>query len=120
MHRVLTTGSRWVDAPFSSFGVQPLMKIELTRNRQKKVLYATAEHRWFVRTGLGGKNRAERTTHDLRPATRFGGRFPQSSLRRIGGLSPFGVAHGITYGDGTLVRTRVPASTFTARRTRSS
>src|SRR4051812_33673523 len=66
VHRVLTTESAWVDAPFSSFGVQPLMKIELTRNRQKKVLHATAEHRWFVRTGAGGTIRKERTTAELR------------------------------------------------------
>ena len=101
-HKVLTSGTSWVDAPFYSFGVQPLRKIELTRNRQRKVLYATAEHRWFVRTGAGGKLRRERTTAELRTGDALWYTYPQSSLRRIGGLSPFGIAHGITFGDGSL------------------
>jgi len=102
VHRVLTTGSRWVDAPFSSFGVQPLMRIELSRNRQKKVLHATPEHRWFVRTGAGGKVRKECTTAELRAGAPLWFAFPQTSLRRIVELSPFGIAHGITYGHGSL------------------
>ncbi|MGO9876052.1 MAG: DNA primase [Acidimicrobiia bacterium] len=104
VHRVLTTGSRWVDAPFSSFGVQPLMKIELTRNHHKKVLYATPEHRWFVRSGLGANACAERITMTLRPGDRMWWTYPQASLHRIGELSSFGIAHGITYGAGSLCK----------------
>ncbi len=102
VHRVLTTGSRWVDAPFSAFGVQPLMKIELARNHQKKVLYATPEHRWFVRSGIGANARAERITTTLRPGDRMWWTYPAASLHRIGELSSFGVTHGITYGAGSL------------------
>ncbi|HEX5095584.1 MAG TPA: CHC2 zinc finger domain-containing protein, partial [Acidimicrobiia bacterium] len=50
-HRVLTERGSWVDAPFSAFGKQRLYKISLTRNRQKKEIYATDGHRWFLRWG---------------------------------------------------------------------
>ncbi|MDQ1723868.1 MAG: primase, partial [Frankiaceae bacterium] len=32
IHRVLSRDGLWVDAPFSSYGVQPLMRLTLTRN----------------------------------------------------------------------------------------
>ena len=95
-HKVLTSNAGWVEAPFFSFGVQPLMKIELTRNRQRTVLYATAEHRWFVRAGAGGKLRRERTTAQLRVGDPLWYTFPRASLSRVAAISPFGVAHGIT------------------------
>jgi DNA primase len=98
-HRILTEKGRWVDAPFRSFGVQPLMKVTLTRNRQRKVLYATPEHRWLVR----GRNphRFERTTQELRRGQPLAWSFPPSHVRQLGDLSPQGIAHGITYGDGS-------------------
>ncbi|MGN6783461.1 MAG: DNA primase [Marmoricola sp.] len=48
-HRILNKHARWVEAPFKSYGVQPLLKITLTRDRQVKEIFATDEHRWFVR-----------------------------------------------------------------------
>jgi DNA primase len=97
--RILTEKGRWVDAPFYSFGVQPLMRVTLTRNRQRKVIHATPEHRWLLR----GKrdSRFERTTSQLLPGHRPSWSFPQNRLRALGGLSPFGIAHGIAFGDGT-------------------
>ena len=46
--------------------------------------------------------RTERTTAELCAGDPLWWAYPQTSLRRIGGLSPFGIAHGITYGDGSL------------------
>ena len=97
-HRILTERGRWVEAPFKSFGVQPLMRVTLTRNRQKKVLFATPEHRWFT---LSGRHRKERTTLELAAGQTLAWSFPANRTRNMGDLSPFGVAHGITYGDGT-------------------
>src|SRR5438067_619930 len=54
-HRILSTRGRWIDAPFFSFGVQPLWKIVVGRNRVRKEIFATAEHRWFVRSDRGSK-----------------------------------------------------------------
>ena len=99
-HRILTEKGRWVEAPFRSFGVQPLMKVTLTRNRQRKALYATPEHRWLVRKGAA-PHRYERTTEQLRPGHPLAWSFPHSRVRMLGELSPQGIAHGITYGDGS-------------------
>lgn len=45
---VLSTGGRWVPAPIRSFGKQPLLRITMTRGRRQRVVYATAEHQWFI------------------------------------------------------------------------
>jgi DNA primase len=99
-HRVLGARADWIEAPFRSYGVQPLMKITLTRNRQVKEIFATDEHRWFVRTTSTGSNRKEVLTKDLRVGDRLSYTFPRNSTRRTT-PSPFGIAHGFTYGDGT-------------------
>ncbi|HZA75036.1 MAG TPA: DNA primase [Acidimicrobiales bacterium] len=97
--RILTERGRWVDAPFRSFGVQPLMRVTLTRNQQQKEVYATPEHRWLVRGR--GTARYERTTRQLTTGHALSWSFPQNRTRTMGDLSPFGVAHGIAFGDGT-------------------
>jgi DNA primase len=68
-HRILGRDGQWHDAPFYSFGVQPLMRIALTRGDRRKEIHATAEHRWFVRDGRD----REVLTRDLRPGHRLAG-----------------------------------------------
>jgi DNA primase len=97
--RILTEVGRWVDAPFFSFGVQPLMRVTLTRDGQRKVIHATPEHRWLLWGPRG--SRYERTTAELRQGHRPSWSFPPNRLRTLGSLSPFGIAHGIAFGDGT-------------------
>ena len=99
-HRVLGKGADWVEAPFRSFGVQPLMQISLTRNGVRKQIYATGEHRWFVRSGKTLKSSREVTTRDLRPGDRLVSKYPGTRVRNTT-PSPFGIAHGLTFGDGT-------------------
>lgn len=100
VQRVLTERGQWVDAPFYSFGVQPLMRIVLGRGGQRKAIRATPEHRWFVRdTGRGTKR--EVLTRDLRPGHSLAWSFPQNRVVRGVEPSPFGIARGITYGDGS-------------------
>ena len=98
-HRILARDGNWVDAPFYSFGVQPLMRLVVSRNGQTKELFATAEHRWFVRSGENRRSMREVVTRELRPGKRLVSRFPASRIRRTT-PSPFGIAHGITFGDG--------------------
>ncbi len=100
VHRILGADAQWHDAPFRSFGVQRLWKLTVTRNRQVKELFATDEHRWFVRSGKDRSSRREVLTKALKPGDRLAHVYPRS---RIGmtRLSPFGVAHGFTFGDGT-------------------
>lgn len=105
--RLLTTNkgaisSRWVDAEVKSFGVQPLMEVCLSRNGVKKTLYATDQHRWMVRmSAKEGRRVVERLSKDLLPGHRLAYVFPESRLARMT-PSPIGVAHGMTFGDGSL------------------
>jgi DNA primase len=98
-HRILGRDGTWVDAPFYSFGVQPLMRLVVSRNGQVKELFATAEHRWFVRSGAGHHSDRVVTTQALRTGHRLLSRFPGTRVKRTT-PSPFGIAHGITFGDG--------------------
>ena len=99
-HRILGKGADWVEAPFRSFGVQPLMQITLTRNGVRKQIYATGEHRWFIRSGKTLKSSRELTTRDLRRGHRLVSKYPRSRVKNTT-PSPFGIAHGLTFGDGT-------------------
>jgi DNA primase len=104
--RVLNGDGGWVEAPFRSYGVQRLMAIRLTRNGRAKVVYATDEHRWFVPSGALRQNRREKFTKDLRPGDRLSHSFPMSRVLNPATLpSPFGIARGLVYGDGTRTKT---------------
>jgi len=100
---ILTEGGKWVKAPIQEFGKQHLMKITLQRNGHTKIIYATPEHRWFVkdrRQIYRNKGWIEIFTKDLRPNVhRLQYCFGQG-IKKIR-PSKFGIAHGITYGDGT-------------------
>lgn len=101
--QILTTTAdgkapRWVGAPFWPAGVQRLWRVELQRNGVTKVIRATGEHRWFVRS-MGGQYQ-ERRTSELLPGMRMKvAAFPSG---RNFSVSPWGVAHGFTFGDGTV------------------
>ncbi len=100
-HRVLGRSGDWVEAPFKSYGRQQLHEITLTRNGQTKVVRATSGHRWFVRAGARRSALREVLTTGLRPEHRLAHVFPAVRVARTE-PSAFGIAHGITYGDGTL------------------
>jgi DNA primase len=99
-HRILGKHGDWIDAPFRSFGVQPLMRLTITRNGISKHIYATAEHRWFVRSGRMQTSSREVVTSDLRPGHRLVSKFPRTRVKQTT-PSPFGIAHGVTFGNGT-------------------
>jgi DNA primase len=100
--RVLNGDGGWVEAPFRSYGVQRLMKLTLTRNGRTKTLHATDEHRWFVPAGKLRQDRSEKLTKDLRPGDVLSPSFPVSRvLNPATRPSPFGIARGLVYGDGT-------------------
>jgi DNA primase len=101
VHRILSADGQWVDAPFKSYGIQRLHKITATRNRQVKELFATDGHRWFLQSGKRRKSRHEVLTSDLKAGDSLAHQFPRPVVSRTT-PSPFGIAHGFTYGDGTL------------------
>jgi DNA primase len=72
-HRVITTDGRFVDAPFYSFGEQPVVRLRLSRDGRRKTVRATTNHRWFVRTAA---MRVLRTTAELRPGDRLAHVYP--------------------------------------------
>jgi hypothetical protein len=94
----LLSSKGWIDAPVKSFGNQQLYEIILSRNGVKKSIRATAGHRWFIKQN-GRKQ--ERLTSELIPNHRLSHKLSHGSHNLS--VSPWGVAHGITYGDGCLV-----------------
>jgi DNA primase len=103
-YRILGRNGHWVDAPFYSFGVQPLMRVMVSRNGQTKELFATPEHRWFVRSGENHRSMREVVTRELKPGKRLVSKFPASRVKKVT-PSAFGIAHGITYGHGSFLGT---------------
>lgn len=102
VHRVLTRGGKWVEAPFKNFGVKPLMKVTLKRNGRRREFHATPNHGWFVELKRyeSGARWERVLTEDLRPGQKL---MPAYGRNVIGQTtpSPFGVAHGMTFGDGS-------------------
>jgi len=100
---LLTREGAWVEALIRSFGKQRLYKVVLQRQGIEKVVYATGDHRWFARDArkpYRGKGWSEFTTKELRPGKhRLQQVFGRSYKNRIN-PSPYGVAHGFTFGDG--------------------
>ena len=96
-HELLMPDGSWRIAPIRAFGVQPLKCITLSRNGRTKTLYATAGHRWFVRSSYG--NYAERLTSQLRKGMRMQSAKP--SKRADWTVDQRGVLHGLVFGDGT-------------------
>ena len=46
--KVMDGNGHWITVVFKCYGIQQLYKICLVRNQQRKTIYATAKHRWFV------------------------------------------------------------------------
>lgn len=101
---LLTREGAWVKAPVRCFGEQQLYKITLKRQGVIKTIYATKDHKWFARDArkkYRGKGYQEFETQDLRPnkhhlQTTYG-----QSYKNLITPSPFGIAHGFTFGDGS-------------------
>jgi hypothetical protein len=60
--------SRWQRAPIMAFGKQALWTVRLRRNGIEKIVRATADHRWMVRSG---DRWVDRTTERLVPGHRL-------------------------------------------------
>ena len=106
----------WRRAPVRSGGQQPLMKLTLTRWGVERIVYATAEHRWYVRR-KHDKTCREVTTRELQSQIDVGVDAahrvltvrPQSVASRSI-PSPVGIMAGLVYGDGTIMPGAVGAA----------
>jgi len=104
--RVLSRNGKWIEAPIRSFGTQQLWKLTLTRQGVDKVIYTTRDHRWFAkdrRKPYRDGGNAEFQTHQLRPGVHHLQYSFGKGIKDIP-LSPFGIAHGFTFGDGAVKR----------------
>lgn len=107
VQEVLTNGGQgtagtWREAVIHSYGEQPLWSVTLRRNKLTKVIRATAEHRWLVREHGTEKRAKSRVvvTSDLKPGHRLAWQLPKTRIWDSV-PSPFGIVHGVTFGDGT-------------------
>ena len=104
--KVMSELGTFRDAEIRSFGKQKLLKLTLSKGRSEKVIFTTAEHRWFrkSRRSYPERNisrRVEDTTVGLVPGDKLTSVFGQS-VKSIDSISPIGVMHGLVFGDGAL------------------
>ena len=91
---LLDRHGNWIEGVVRSYGVQPLMKITLSRAKKKKCLYATANHRWFA-------NGKEKETQALGK----GDRLDYSAPKKVHcDLVNEYVARGFVFGDGHVLK----------------
>jgi hypothetical protein len=104
---VLDSTARWVPAEIREFGEQELFAVNLRRGRITKTVYATAGHRWFTDIDatdpIGRRRRSsqELVTSSLKPGDVLSTTTPPCYTGRYR-VSPVGVMHGFTVGDGTV------------------
>lgn len=96
----------WQECRVRSFGEQQLWRITLRCGDSYRTIRATADHRWFHDATPSGEKHAVSTevlTSQLRPGMKLTTRVPYSRVKKGGDTrpSPFGIARGIVYGDGT-------------------
>ena len=98
--KLLTIGGKWIDAPIKSFGQQQLFEIVFERYDQQKVVFATKDHQWFVfkRNAPFQTVTTENLTNGMKMRYMFG-----QGIKNIN-PSPFGIAHGFTFGDSIVVK----------------
>jgi DNA primase len=85
----------WKNVPIRTLGTQQLWEIRLRKNAASKTVFATAEHRWLTEEGEVAQ------TSSLAPGQHLASLLATPVLLTGEYPSPFGVAHGFTFGDGT-------------------
>lgn len=98
--QVLSKNS-WRDATVQEFGEQDVVTLHLRRGTTTKTFKVTKNHIWFAKTEKNRKSDKydEYTTMQLEHGMRL--RPSTLSAHGVYHPSPFGVAHGIFWGDGT-------------------
>ena len=86
----------WSEASFKGYGFQQLFKITLSKGQSRKVIFATANHRWLYHNG------GETITANLGCEDILQSVYPKGVRETCGvELCPFGIAQGIIFGDGS-------------------
>jgi len=109
IHELLTEEGEWVKSPVEAFGVGTLMKITLHRNRVQKTIYATPNHRWFIRNMHTREFTSQKTTETLTSGNRFPTVFAKAPSYDLDEES---VCRGFVFGDGSISYGRPGSSVF--------
>lgn len=91
---IINGNGEWEEVTFTNYGKQHLMKITLSANNKKKIIYATPEHEWLIK-GFNKKYQ----TQDLRVGM-YLQKVIMKQLNNNVKLDPKGIVHGFCYGDG--------------------
>jgi len=91
---IINGNGEWETVSFESYGEQRLWRIDLIRNMQKKTIYTTEKHRWFV------KRIKERFTSELKENYYLSARLLEMDNTKIT-LDEEGIKHGFIFGDGS-------------------
>lgn len=104
-HLLVDGNGKWVPAPVKEYGTDRLYRVTLSRNGVQKEIYATANHRWYIRPKghTAQSELVEITTLDLRPRHRIPSVWPHTRTGRTT-ISPIGVMRGFVYGDGSATK----------------
>lgn len=104
-HVLLNGKGQWQKAPVRSFGTKKIWEIDVERSGRTKTLRSTGDHRWFVDGPWQGSRRlpVEVLASELEIGQKLSRCVPYSKITKGGNTkpSPFGIAQGIVYGDGT-------------------
>ena len=92
---IINGNGQWEKVIFKSYGIQSLLKLNLTSNSVKKTIYATPEHEWIVQ---GKQHKIQ--TKDLKQ----GYRLERMWYKNFNNIIPDkeGIKHGFLYGDGNI------------------
>ena len=90
---ILNGTGEWEEVTFNYYGKQSLMKLTLSCNTKKKVIYATPEHEWIINT-----YHTKKQTQQLRTGMYLSKCVPK--LQNVE-LDVDGIIHGYCYGDGS-------------------
>ncbi len=101
---VMSTEGQWKEAEIRSFGIQPLMKVTLTRAGIEKEIFATPNHSWRIAKAEGPNGRSMQkcsvVTECLTPGDRIWSVFGYGLTRTTPSLA--GIQHGLVFGDGNV------------------
>lgn len=105
--KVLTSSGFFKPAEIKSFGRKRIWKVTATLRGQHKEWFTTKRHRWIVTSNPNhasrdNPRRIDKNTFELIPGDKLEVRYPSGVLNSRTTMSPFAVAAGIVYGDGTL------------------
>lgn len=102
---ILNGKGEWEETVFHSYGVQSLMKISLSCNTKKKIIYATPEHEWLI------KNKKTKIQTKYLQKGQYLSKCLPNKVCDVS-LDYAGVIHGFCYGDGQCTHRNIKLNKY--------